>query len=323
MHKMFINKVTNPFWKDILLAWSKSNENIALKTLQDFITASFWYNPKIGTEAFFLPNWYNAGIFCTADIMDSKGILSKISLEKKYKIKINFLEYHRVKRKVEKFTTNIKDSYCPQPIIPKQVECLHTTKKCTKSFYCSQLKGSGSWEDYGQIKLKWDKHLKANINLEDWKGVYQICFISIDDNNIKWFQYRVIHMLLGTRQYQFKTKILDNPMCGYCNSSEETIKHLFCECAPITSFWNDLRNYVQQKLNLRLNLKPVNIILGQLKTDSNYTFCNILYIITKKYIFLCSKTNKNSNLLGLLKKSGICIYGTKTRSHFELYCSSI
>ena len=108
-------------------------------------------------------------------------------------------------------------------------------------------------------------------------------------------------MLLGTRQYQFKTKILDNPTCGYCNLSEETIKHLFCECPPIMSFWNDLRNYVQQKLNLGLNLKPVNIILGQFKTDSNYTFF-FLYLITKKYIFLCSKTSKNPNLLGLLKK---------------------
>ena len=223
--------------------------------------------------------------------MDSKGILPKITLEKKYKIRINFLEYHRVKLKIEKLATNIKDTFCPQPIIPKQLECLHTKKKCTKNLYCSQLNGSSSWEDYGQIKLKWGKALKNNISLEDWKC--QICFNSIDDNNIKWFQYRVINMLLGTRQYQFKTKILDNPTCGYCNSSEETIKLLFCECPPIMSFWNDLRNYVQQKLNLGLNLKPVNIILGQFKTDSNYTFYNILYLIIKKYMFLCSKTSKN------------------------------
>ena len=31
-HKMFTNKVTNPFWKDILSSWSKINENIPLKT---------------------------------------------------------------------------------------------------------------------------------------------------------------------------------------------------------------------------------------------------------------------------------------------------
>ena len=68
------------------------------------------------------------------------------------------------------------------------------------------------------------------------------------------------------------------------------------------SFWNDLRNYVQQKLNLGLNLKSVNIILDQFKTDSNYTFYNILYLTTKKYIFLCSKTSKNPNLLSLLKR---------------------
>ena len=33
-HKTLNNKVTNPFWKDILLSWSKINENIPLKTLK-------------------------------------------------------------------------------------------------------------------------------------------------------------------------------------------------------------------------------------------------------------------------------------------------
>ena len=81
-HKMFINKETNPFLKHILLSWSKLNEHVPLKTFQDFITVKFWYNPKICTESFFLPNWYKAGIFCTTDIMDSKGILPKITPEK-------------------------------------------------------------------------------------------------------------------------------------------------------------------------------------------------------------------------------------------------
>ena len=155
-HKTLNNKVTSPFWKDILLSCNKINRNIPLKTFQDFITVSFWF--KIGTKSFFLPNWYKAGIFCSTDIMDSKGILPNITLEKKYKIRINFLEYHRVKLKVEKLPTDVKDTYCPRPFIPKQLECLHT-KKCAKSFYCSQLKGSSSWKDYGQIKLKWDKAL--------------------------------------------------------------------------------------------------------------------------------------------------------------------
>ena len=62
-------------------------------------------------------------------------------------------------------------------------------------------------------------------------------------------------MLLGTRRYQFKTKILDNPTCGYCNSSEETIKHVFCECPPIISFWNDLRKLCSAKAKPGIELK--------------------------------------------------------------------
>ena len=69
--------------------------------------------PKVETCEQVYPNWYKAGIFCAADIMDSKGTLPKITLEKKYKIRINFLEYHRVKLKVEKLPTEAKDTYCP------------------------------------------------------------------------------------------------------------------------------------------------------------------------------------------------------------------
>ena len=71
--------------------------------------------------------------------MDSKGILPKITLEKKYKIRINFLEYHRVKLKIEKLATNIKDTFCPRPIIPKQLECLHTKKNAQRTFTAPSL----------------------------------------------------------------------------------------------------------------------------------------------------------------------------------------
>ena len=35
-HKMFTNKITNPFWKDILSSWSKINKNILLKNFSRF-----------------------------------------------------------------------------------------------------------------------------------------------------------------------------------------------------------------------------------------------------------------------------------------------
>ena len=72
--------------------------------------------------------------------MDSKGILPKITLEKKYKIRINFLEYHRVKLKVEKLPTDVKDTYCPRPIIPKQLGCLYTKKNAQRASTAPSLK---------------------------------------------------------------------------------------------------------------------------------------------------------------------------------------
>ena len=93
-----VNKVTNPFWRELLLAWSNISANSLCKDFYNFMATPLWYNPKIQTDNVFFPNWYKARIICPADIIDNQGnLLSKKDIENFYKITVNFLDYHRIK----------------------------------------------------------------------------------------------------------------------------------------------------------------------------------------------------------------------------------
>ena len=86
-------------------------------------------------------------------------------------------------------------------------------------------------------------------------------------------------------------KIVDSPICRLCNSNEETINHLFCDCDPVKQLWHDFQNWFLNVTNHVIVLNSKIIILGLLEKDMNYYSVNALILVTKSYIFYCAKNN--------------------------------
>ena len=55
-----------------------------------------------------------------------------------------------------------------------------------------------STEDQLNIKSKWNNIFSVEIDNNTWKIVFKACFKILSDNNLIWFQYRIIHRILGT-----------------------------------------------------------------------------------------------------------------------------
>ena len=79
--------------------------------------------------------------------------------------------------------------------------------------------------DIPSSQNKWVS-LYENISI-DWKYVYSFMFKCKKDTYSQWFQMRINHRILGTNALLFKMKIIDNPLCFFCNLSEETQAQLF------------------------------------------------------------------------------------------------
>ena len=112
---------------------------------------------------------------------------------------------------------------------------------------------------------KWKTQLpQQNI---DWSEVYSIPFRCTKDTKFRCFQYKLLHRILPTNKFLYQIRYIDYSTCSFCNSSTETINHLFFECPQICKLWQEFKKYVQTKTNLDFQITLTNILLGIFDKD--------------------------------------------------------
>ena len=91
--------------------------------------------------------------------------------------------------------------------------------------------------------------------------------------------------------------MVDSPNCRLCSSNEETMLHLFVECQVTSKFLADLILWVNTKLDINIEIKPFDFLLGYLLLDQHFIPMNTLYILAKYYIFICAYNQRSPNIL--------------------------
>ena len=135
-----------------------------------------------------------------------------------------------------------------------------------------------------------------------WTNVYKVCFKSIQDNKFIWFQYRIINNILDTNSYLNKIKIQNYNTCHLCNASPETINHLFAECDKALELWANVKQWVSNRTSIYLELNDTTKILGYTTYDENFWAANFILMVTRFYIYWCSKKKLDLNIFYLQRK---------------------
>ena len=89
-------------------------------------------------------------------------------------------------------------------------------------------------------KQKCCQKLNRGHDINFWKQIYKINFLTIYDNSFIWFQYRIIRRILGIQDILHKIKQCDSDICRLCGQCCETIAHLFVVCNRVNSLWKNL-----------------------------------------------------------------------------------
>ena len=116
------------------------------------------------------------------------------------------------------------------------------------------------------------------------------------------FQYKLIHIILGTDSQMCEISIEKSDKCRVCQSDFETFIHLFVKCRYVVELWKDLENWIHSNLGKLINFSPLDIILGYLHMDNQYIPINTLIATTKCYIFK-SAINKSVPNISRLKNN--------------------
>ena len=133
----------------------------------------------------------------------------------------NVFNYNRVRLGVDKFLKKILKSwnlYFLRPSLPLHLKTLVTTKQGCKGFYKIFIRKSGANSIPYSVK-KWEELLRDNNINTVWNHIYKACFETTTDTAIIWLQYKVLYIILGTRNLLNRMKIKDSNLLVFSGSN--------------------------------------------------------------------------------------------------------
>ena len=298
-------RVPNDFWKEIFVSWNIIDQSVQTRTEQSVLSTCLWYNSKIGNPNIFWKTWSDKGISVIGDIVHQNlKMMSSKEIEVKFGFHIrNFLEYFQVSSMVQRYINDNKHLFIQvyqleRPFIPQHISLFFQCKQGCRNIY-NKVKTKEVECGY---RAKWNKDLGIQIDNTTWRRVFYLIFNVEQDNNLIWFQYKLIHRILGTNSQMYKMSIEKSDKCRVCQSDSETFIHLFVKCRYVVDLWKDLEIWIHSTLGKLINFSPLDIILGYLHRDNQYIPINILIATTKYYIFKSALNKSVPNISGLKNK---------------------
>ena len=204
-------KTKNTFWVDVLNAWDILYNEQRIHTKEQLISTPLWYNAKLSTEVLYFPKWFKRGIITISDILDTEGTFLTIEkLKETYSLdKINQLNYIRVKVLVTKYIKKYHESELLQitkPVMPINMYLINISKKGARGYY--KILEQKKFNDH-KMKIKWNLDFGTTIGKETWKRTFNILHYTISNNDLKWFQMKILYRIIGTRYHLKKLGIYD------------------------------------------------------------------------------------------------------------------
>ena len=191
------------------------------------------------------------------------------------------MTYSGCKLAIKTFLRNSGFEFCNNNVINLTacLQKLYETNKGCKSYYDVLNQNDAK----PNCCSKWEDKLQRNIP-------WQSCFHQLSKNydvNIKWFQVRIIHRILGTNVMLKEMGVTNNNKCSFCLIAKDTIQHIFWECKHSQQFWTRL-GLTEREVYFLLQIKTECLILfginDNIKTENVF---DLILLLAKQYLYKC------------------------------------
>ena len=129
-----------------------------------------------------------------------------------------------------------------------------------------------------KIELKY-----PDLSLE-WKDIYSLPFTVTHDTKTREFQYKLLNNIVFTNDKLFRFKMIDSPLCAFCQTEVESPEHLFFHCNVTKSFWQLLCSWMSEQKVISTPLTLENVIFGVFNIVEDFHILNHIILLAKYYI---------------------------------------
>ena len=116
------------------------------------------------------------------------------------------------------------------------------------------------------------------------------------DTKLRAFQYKLLNHIVYTNDRLYKFKIVDSPLCAFCNSENESLEHLLFLCKASEVFWKEVLSWLAIHKNELLNVSLTDVLFGKFDIDKDFMAVNHVLLLGKYFIYRCKLDNIKPSL---------------------------
>ena len=105
----------------------------------------------------------------------------------------------------------------------------------------------------------------------EWKDIYSLPFTVTQDTKTREFQYKLLNNIVFTTAKLFRFKMIDAPLCAFCQTDVESPEHLFFHCDVTKSFWHLLCSWISEQKVISISLTLENLWSIQCRRGLSYS----------------------------------------------------
>ena len=263
----------HPFYCELLVSWGRltcGRFSMPL-TRSDILFLPIFHNPLIcneSGESLFIADFIDGGIVRISDLMyevipnqlpaeavyeaitlnNPDNTLSVDEVEDYIAIIINALPESWITEiySSDKVVSSQTDNYPSIHFYSGQDTIDATSLTCRKvsQLFRSQLDSRPKGEDY------WTNRFPSLTFNNRWANIFRMPK-NFHDADI---DFKIMHNILFTNEKLYKFRMIDSPMCSFCDCEIESIVHLFIDCGAVKTLLDNLIT----KLNRIANINDTN-----------------------------------------------------------------
>ena len=133
--------------------------------------------------------------------------------------------------------------------------------------------------------------LKSKFSIDDveTKKAFSLIRSCICETFVQCFQFKILNDILFTNCRLAKIGLIQSDLCTFCNTSAETIDHLFFYCVYSRAFWEEFESYWIAIAKEQRKRELKTILVGV--TDTKCSLFNYLIVSGKLHLWKCHRNN--------------------------------
>lgn len=309
----------NPFWTQVFSAYTTLFYKLRPQNCAELLAEPICFNErmKIGKNVMTHKKWFENGVYCIGHFVNENGdFLSCDEFNEKFATNVDFLTYLGCRQTLRTYVRSTGLRVMDNNVSDMNVcmKRLSSVSKGCRLLYDIFIQNDERPNCCG----KWDQKLNQAIN---WGMCFQNVH-KINEVNMKWFQMRIMHRIIGTNVVLRHMGVVTDENCNLCGNEKDNIEHIFWHCTASQHFWTQFVNLVNEKCynahNMRLS--KCLVLLGtdeNIKIDSTFYF---ILLLAKQYLYKCKMDHSQPDIAvfrkRLLSRYNIEEYNAKiTLSH--------